>query len=111
MVLTSLVSLETIEVLQVGLIELQNYDERPEINATFEIPNEVKKALDLLKIAGVYLNGTGRSEVGKVTDGTVDDVITLVDSFVNYTIKYMSEVQICIFTLTSPVSPVFHTFI
>ena len=73
---------------------MQKYDERPEIIATFEIPTDVGKALDLLKEAGVILNDTGRSEVGKVTDGTVDYVIILVDSFVNYTIKYMSEVKI-----------------
>jgi len=64
------------------------------MNETLELPETIDEAIQLLKEAGVYMDGKGRSAVTSQTNQTVDNVISLVDSFVNYTINFMKEVRV-----------------
>ena len=64
------------------------------MNETLELPKTIDEAIKLLKEAGVHMDGKGRDAVTSQTSQTVDNVISLVDSFVNYTIDFMKEVRV-----------------
>jgi len=72
---------------------LSRYDEVPAMKETLELPITIQVTLDLLQKAGLYMDGKGRGAVTDQTGQTVDNVIDLVGSFVNYTINFMKEVS------------------
>ncbi len=87
----------TINTLQTTFEELSNYNERPAMNETLELPDTIDEAIELLKHAGEYMDVEGRTAVTSQTNQTVDNVIALVDSFVNYTIDFMKKVSYRVF--------------
>ena len=87
----------TINTLQTTFEELSNYNERPAMNETLELPDTIDEAIELLKHAGEYMDVEGRKAVTSQTNQTVDNVIALVDSFVNYTIDFMKKVSYRVF--------------
>ena len=74
--------------------KLRSYNEEPAMNETLELPKTIDEAIKLLKEAGVHMDGKGRYAVTSQTSQTVHNVISLVDSFVNYTIDFMKEVRV-----------------
>ena len=74
--------------------KLRSYNEEPAMNETLELPKTIDEAIKLLKEAGVHMDGKGRDAVTSQTSQTVHNVISLVDSFVNYTIDFMKEVRV-----------------
>jgi hypothetical protein len=67
------------------------------MNETLELPDTIDEAIELLKHAGEYMDVEGRKAVTSQTNQTVDNVIALVDSFVNYTIDFMKKVSYRVF--------------
>jgi hypothetical protein len=47
-----------------------------------------------LEEAGIYLDSSGRTLIEEAANATINNVLDLVDSFVNHSVGYMTEVLI-----------------
>ena len=78
--------------IKAALLYLSNYDDKLSYGDQF-LSDVVTWSLGKFKNAGEYFNTTGRSLVTDISDQTIDGMLSLVQTFVDYGVEYMTMVR------------------